>query len=324
MPDAPQSGNHKLVAVSCVDSAQDRLDVFLTRSAGNTSRAVVQRAIRDGHVRLNGKVVSRPSRPVHAGDTVQWTKVPLPPMVVTPEPIPLDIVYEDEALLVVNKPAGMPVHPGPGHQSGTLVNALLYHVGEGPLSEDFAQCTGLSTVYGAVGLIRPGIVHRLDMDTTGLLVVAKSNAVHRELAKQFEMRTTLRRYIGIVRGRPKNSSGIIDAPIGRHPADRKKMAVRPDGRKAVTSYRVNEDLVGAALVQFRLQTGRTHQIRVHARHIGHPILGDLMYGEPVPGISRQALHAELLGFVHPGTGADMVFERGIPEDMSRVLARLRR
>ncbi len=316
-------GKPELLEASCRDAAQERLDVFLAAAVSDTSRSAVQRAIRAGHVRINGKVMQRPSRTVHNGDTVQWQRIPVPPMVVMPEQIPLDIVFEDDSLLVVNKRAGMPVHPGPGHRSGTLVHALLGHVGAGPVTGKGALCEGLSDAHGATGPIRPGIVHRLDMDTSGLLVIAKNDAVHRGLAKQFEARSTNRQYIGIVRGRPKMPYGTVDAPIGRHPRDRKKMAVRMDGRRAVTTYHLAEDLHGAALLKFRLSTGRTHQIRVHARHIGHPILGDPTYGQPVPGLSRQALHAELLGFVHPITGATQVFERKMPADMAYVLARLR-
>ena len=317
-PESPE-----LLEVPCREATQKRLDVFLADSVTETSRSVVQRAIRDGWVRVNGNVVQRPSRVVHIGDNVQWHRVPVAPMVVEPERIPLDIVFEDSSLLVVNKPAGMPVHPGPGHSSGTLVNALLHHAGTGPVKEDSLPPVGLSSPYEARGSIRPGIVHRLDMNTTGLLVVAKNDAIHRGLAKQFEMRTILRQYVGIVRGRPKMLSGTIDAALGRHPRDRKKMAVRSDGKRAVTTYHVEEDLYGAALVKFKLQTGRTHQIRVHACHIGHPVLGDPSYGEPMPGLTRQALHAELLGFVHPLTRADAVFRCDIPADMVRVLQQLR-
>ena len=321
------------VQVACEDRALDRLDVFLARSVENTSRSALQRAIRQGQVLVNGRAVLRVSATVAYGDVVRWRRVPQAPSLVPPEPLPLDIVYEDPYLMVVDKPAGMPVHPGAGHRTGTLVNALLHHVGAGPLDPLApGPCDGLSAAHTTSGPVRPGIVHRLDKDTTGLLVVAKDDVTHRALARQFEARSARRRYAGIVRGRPDPASGVIDAPIGRDPRDRKKMAVTSRGRRAVTAFETTEVFHQAALLRFSLQTGRTHQIRVHARHIGHPILGDSTYGGKGPreqggsmlaGLARQALHAERLGFVHPQTGREEVFVSRLPDDMLEVLGRLR-
>lgn len=331
-PPAGASGGPLPVEVRCRDAASDRLDVFLARSVEDTSRTALSRAIRQGHVSVNGKVELRPSARVGYGDSVRWRRVPPPPSIISPEPLPLSISYEDNRVIVVDKPAGMPVHPGAGHRSGTLVNALLHHVGAGPVDAAAPDsCKGLSGAHAATGPVRPGIVHRLDKDTTGLLVIARDDAAHRVLASQFEARSVLRRYVAIVHGSPVPISGIIDAPIGRDPRDRKRMAVTERGKRAVTQYEITEAFDGASLVRFRLHTGRTHQIRVHARYMGHPLVGDAtyalgkfrthrMHGE----ISRQALHAELLGFAHPQSGREMEFSSDMPEDMQRVLRRLRK
>ncbi len=226
-----------------------------------------------------------------------------------PEAIPLDVVYEDADLLVVNKPAGMTVHPSPGHSSGTLVNAVLARVPDLP---------------GIGGTLRPGIVHRLDKGTSGLLVVAKSDEAQRSLASQLKAHTVVRTYLAIVRGRVRRDAGMISAPVGRHPVHRKRIAVTPRGREAVTHYTALERFPAATLVACRLETGRTHQIRVHMTHIGHPVLGDPVYGRTrVPEMQRQALHAARLEFTHPRTGRRLTCTAPIPEDFTRLLARLR-
>ncbi len=331
-PEAYIQGNPVSVVFRCREAASKRLDVFLAGSAEDTSRTAISRAIRQGHVSVNGKVELRPSAPVSYGDEVGWRRVPPPPAIISPEPLPLSIPYEDNRVLVVDKPAGMPVHPGAGHRSGTLVNALLHHVGSGPLdSSSPERCSGLSSAHAATGPVRPGIVHRLDMDTTGLLVVAKDDVAHRALASQFEERSVLRRYAAIVHGTPIPASGTIEAPIGRDPRDRKRMAVTECGKRAVTEYETTEAFGTASLLRFRLRTGRTHQIRVHARHMGHPLLGDATYASQRHAartlhkeIARQALHAEVLGFLHPQSGREMVFSSELPGDMQRVLRRLRK
>lgn len=231
------------------------------------------------------------------------------PFTVGPEAIPLEVVYADADVLVVNKPAGLTVHPAPGHPRGTLVNAVL------------AQVTGLA---GIGGPLRPGIVHRLDKDTSGLLVIAKSDAAYRSLTAQLRERRVARTYLALVRGTPRRDAGSVAEPIGRHPTQRTRMAVSARGRSALTHYRVVERLPGATLLECTLETGRTHQIRVHLRHIGHPILGDPVYGVPgVPEISRQALHAARLEFTHPRSGERLVFRAPLPADFAALLARLR-
>ena len=336
-----------------------RLDVYLTSKLPNATRAKVQRGIREGRVDVNGAPQTRPSTPVQPGDRIVCRILRPPPIEVAPEPIPLDVVYEDARLLVVNKPAGMVVHPAYGHRSGTLVNALLHHVGAGPLSaddlaeddaEDDAEDeeVGLSTATAAPRFegdltIRPGLVHRLDKDTSGLLVVAKDDAAHAALAAQFEQRTIRRRYLALVWGVPDPPEGRLETWLGLDPRDRKRVAVRPEGegKWAATNYETVEAFAFTALVRFRLETGRTHQIRVHARHLGHPILNDATYGGDriVAGpdiqrrraffrnlfaaMPRQALHAHTLGFRHPETGDELDFEAPLPDDVAHVLGRLR-
>ncbi len=332
----------------------ERLDVYLTRCLPNATRAKVQRGIRQERVQVNGAVVTRPSHTVQAGDCIVCRLPKPPPIEARPEPIPLDVVYEDDHLLVVNKPAGMVVHPAYGNRTGTLVNALLHHVGAGTLNvddvedEEADEEVGLSTMNAAPSYagdpgIRPGIVHRLDKDTSGLLVVAKDDETHAGLARQFAERTIRRRYLALVWGVPDPPAGRVEAPLGRDPRDRKRMAVVPPerGKYAVTHYELVEPLAFTALVAFRLETGRTHQIRVHARHIGHPVLGDPTYDGmairrgPTHGtrqaffrnlferMPRQALHAHTLGFTHPLTGEALDFSAPLPEDMAYVLERLR-
>ena len=338
-----------------------RLDRYIARFLLNASRTKVQRGIKEGRVSVNGTVVDRASYVVQAGDVIVCRILRPPPIEAAPEAIPLDVVFEDEYLLVVDKPAGMVVHPAYGNRTGTLVNALLHHVGAGPLRFDAGEDgegeaeddegeedVGLSTVNAAPAragdvAVRPGIVHRLDKDTSGLIVVAKDDVTHRALAAQFFHRTIRRRYLALVWGVPDPPAGHVETFLGRDPRDRKKMAVVPEarGKHAVTHYETLEPLAYTALVAFRLETGRTHQIRVHARHLGHPVLGDATYGGTTlqhglttakrkaffhnlfARMPRQALHAHTLGFTHPATGEAMDFTAPVPADMQYVLDRLR-
>ena len=333
-----------------------RLDVYLTSKLPNVTRAKVQRGIREGDVDVNGITRTKVSHPVQPDDLIVCRIMRPPPIEVVPEDIPLDIVFEDEWLLVVNKPAGMVVHPAFGHRSGTLVNALLYHVGGSAISaddldedeEDGDDVVGLSTATASPRFegdltIRPGLVHRLDKDTSGLLVVAKDDFTHSELARQFINRTIRRAYLAIVWGTPDPENGRVETWLGRSTKDRKKIAVVSEnrGKWAVTNYTTVENFQYTSLLRFRLETGRTHQIRVHAKHIGHPILGDSTYGGDTlrygPQTSkrrqffqnlfkrmpRQALHAHTLGFLHPRSGVEHDFEAPLPKDIEHVLERLR-
>ena len=299
---------------------RERLDVFLTHHVENATRSKVQHAIKEGFVTVDGKIV-KPSHKISPGEVISVT-IPKPPSPdVVPENIPLEILFEDNYLLVVNKPAGMVTHPAYGNYSGTLVNALLYHCND-----------RLSTVND---LTRPGIVHRLDKDTSGLMVVAKDDTTHAHLAKQFSRRTTEREYWAFVWGRfeKKGREGIIEATLGRSKSDRKKFAVSAIGKSAITEYKVLEEFEYLSLVRLKLRTGRTHQIRVHLHHIGHPVFGDPTYGgrriawggtdkkkkEEVQNllkiITRQALHAKTIGFMHPATKEFVRFDSDLPQDM---------
>ena len=293
------------------EDAGSRLDAFLALNLEGKTRSAVQKLMDQGKVLVNGKT-GRKNDKVKPGDSIQ-VEIPEPePLELLPQDIPLDIVYEDEHLLVVNKPKGMVVHPAPGNPDGTLVNALLYHCGE--------------SLSGINGVIRPGIVHRIDKDTSGLLMVAKNDLAHQSLAAQIAAHTFTRMYNTVVYGNLKTDEGTISAPIARHPTDRKKMAVVPGGREAVTHYRVLERLSGFTLVECRLETGRTHQIRVHMAHIGHPVVGDPVYGPKkcITSLNGQCLHARLLGFVHPATGEYMEFDSGLPPYFTDFLEKLRR
>ena len=296
-----------------IEAGEARLDAFLAAQEElGLSRSYVKKLIEDGHVSVTGKVAAKAGQIVRAGDEIR-VGVPDPePVSLAAEAIPLDVVYEDEDLVVVNKPRGLVVHPAVGHWSGTLVNALLDHV------EDLE---------GIGGEMRPGIVHRLDKETTGLLVVAKNDTAHHSLSEQIRLRTVKREYWAIVHGSPKSESGRIEAPIGRHPGDRKRMAVNlKNGRDAVTSFKVLERFKAAyTLVSCRLETGRTHQIRVHMLYIGHPVVGDPVYGTRKAhlGMTAQALHARVLGFTHPRTGEWMEFTAPPPDDFNQALAQLR-
>jgi 23S rRNA pseudouridine1911/1915/1917 synthase len=300
---------------------KERLDIFLTHHVENATRNKVQSAIHEGTVLIGGKR-TKPSHLVAPGEIIHVTLPKAPPQQALPENIPIKVVYEDEDLLIVNKPAGMVTHPAYGNYAGTLVNALLYH------------CNRLSTLND---LTRPGIVHRLDKDTSGLMVIAKTDAAHAKLARQFATRTIQREYWAIVWGTFKERSGVIETLLGRSKSDRKKMAVVEGGRHAVTEYTVIEQFPYLALVQLKLRTGRTHQIRVHLAHINHPVFGDPTYnGRHIvagPGtpkqktdvqhllklMSRQALHAKTIGFVHPSTRKEMYFDSTLPDDMKSIV-----
>ncbi|MEX0765875.1 MAG: RluA family pseudouridine synthase [bacterium] len=292
-----------------VDEAHSgtRLDAFLARHLPALSRSRIKTLIASGRVSLDG-ARAKPATPVRRGQRVEVEVPAQPRREVEPEPIPLDVLYEDGSLMVINKPAGLAVHPGAGRARGTLANAILARVPQLRNDTD-----------------RPGIVHRLDKDTSGALVVAKTPEAQDVLQAQVAARTVDRRYVALVHGDVQQLEGTIAARIGRHPRRRTKMAVRPDGREAVTRYRVVERFPGFTLIEARLLTGRTHQIRVHFAHLGHPVVGDPLYGgrRETLGLTRQALHAWRLGFTHPQTGNVMSFEAPLAEDIAQVLAWLR-
>ncbi len=291
------------------EQARQRLDRFLALELPQFSRSRLQALIQQGLVRLNGKQ-PRAREMVRAEDSVQIEIPPAEKIEARPESIPLEILFEDDALLVINKPAGMVVHPGAGNPEHTLVNALLAH------------CTSLS---GIGGQQRPGIVHRLDKETSGCLVVAKTDVAHRELSKQFAARTLKKTYLALVAGRLKNSSGLVDAPITRHPVHRQKMAIAKSarGRSAETEYRVVRVGTEMSLVECQLHSGRTHQIRVHLAHLGNPVLGDKLYGsKSARHFQRQMLHAWRLGFVHPISHQPKDFEAPLPPDFRAVVEEL--
>lgn len=303
------------------EAAGSRLDVLLARSVPELSRARIQALVRGGHARVDDVPVDDPSRKVRAGERLRLSVPPPEPAEPHPEDLPLSVLYEDEHLLVLEKPAGMVVHPAPGHAGGTLVNALLAHCGE--------------SLSGIGGVARPGIVHRLDRDVSGVMVVAKHDRAHVGLAGQFTVHSVERVYEAILHGVPSPASGTVDRPIGRHPIDRKRMAVVGGGKRAVTHYRVLEAAgTLAARVELRLETGRTHQIRVHMQALGHPLLGDPVYRprrERLPrevhawlsGLGRILLHARVLGFTHPVTGERLRFETPPPACFDEAMARLR-
>lgn len=292
-----------------------RLDLALGSLFPQNTRSFYQARIEEGHVTLNGSVVTKAGKKGKAGQTV-CVLVPQPEAVeILPEPIPLDILYEDQDLIVVNKPKGMVVHPAPGHSTGTLVNALLFHCAD--------------SLSGINGVMRPGIVHRIDRDTTGSLAAAKNDAAHACLAAQFKDHSITRSYRAIVHGRLSRDEITVDAPIGRHPQDRKRMAVLSKGqgtsRRAVTHVRVLERFRQYTYVECVLETGRTHQIRVHLAHIGHPVLGDEVYGpKRCPfHLEGQTLHAMILGFIHPSTNQYMEFAAPLPAYFQELLDKLK-
>ena len=286
----------------------ERLDRFLADRNTGLSRSRLHSLIAEGMVTLNG-AAGRPSQRVRAGDRVTLI-VPAPRVAdVSPQPIPLTVVYQDAELIVVDKPAGLSVHPGPGHPDGTLVNALL------------ALCPDIQ---GVGGVIRPGIVHRLDKDTSGLMVVAKTEAVHRSLSEQIKARKVDKGYLALAIGVPDPPQGRVDAPISRDPRHRKRMAVVLGGRDSRTAYRVLERIAGYSLLELDLETGRTHQIRVHLAYLGHPLLGDGVYGKRSPLLERHFLHAHRLGFQHPLSGETLELRSELPPDLAQVVEELRR
>lgn len=298
----------KLIPID-VNDIDKRLDVFMAER-GNLTRSASQKLLNDGLVKVNGKVISK-SYKVKLNDVIEFE---IPEVVESenkPQNIDIDIVYEDEHLLVVNKPRGMVVHPAAGNPDNTLVNALLYHCGD--------------SLSGINGVIRPGIVHRIDKDTSGLLVVAKNDFAHVSLAEQIKEHSFDRYYEAVCCGRFKEDKGTVDAPIGRHPKDRKKMAIVSDGRHAVTHYEVICNYKGFSHVKFKLETGRTHQIRVHVSSKGHPIVGDRIYGaRDSLGIEGQCLHAKTISFIHPVTKKLMNFDSELPDYFKSILSKLRR
>ena len=331
---AAAAGTPTTLTVAPADAGM-RLDAYLAGRAPDLSRSRAKALILSGHVAIDGTAATEPRRAVTAGETVVVTLPPPEPAEPQAETIPLDVVYEDADLIVINKPAGLVVHPAAGNQTGTLVNALIAHCG--------------ATLSGIGGVSRPGIVHRLDKDTSGLMVVAKTDRAHRSLAEQFADHGRTgpleRGYLALVWGAPSRHEGTIDAPLGRSVRNREKIEVkRSGGREAITHFFVRERYGPkskppiAALVECRLETGRTHQIRVHMAAIGHPVIGDRTYGAgfatktallPEParslaaGFPRQALHAYLLGFAHPATGAEMTFEASLPDDMADLVRTLK-
>lgn len=330
---APAGGAGTVRVEATRETAGVRLDVFLARALEDLSRARLKALIEGGHVRVGGAEVGEPARRVNAGEVVTVRVPPPVPAAPRPEPIPLAIAFEDEDVVVVDKPAGLVVHPGAGHASGTLVNALLHHCG--------------ASLSGIGGVERPGIVHRLDRETSGLMVVAKNDRAHRALSAQFADHgregPLERTYIAVVWGVPDPTAGTVEAPIGRHPRDRQRFAVvRAGGRHAVTHFSVAERFPAAdpvaSLLECRLETGRTHQIRVHLAHVGHPLLGDPLYGAgfrtkanrlpetaraALSRLGRQALHAGVLGFAHPRTREAMRFTSGPPAALAELIGALR-
>ena len=292
------------------EDAGKRLDAWLAEQTELT-RSAAQKLVEAGRVTADGKPLAKNTR-LTGRETIS-VLLPEPEAVdLVPQDIPLDVVYEDDDVIVVNKPKGLVVHPAPGHPDGTLVNALLYHCG--------------SSLSGINGELRPGIVHRIDRDTSGLIIAAKNDFAHVRLAAQLQDHTLARTYRCIVMGNLREDAGTVNAPIGRCPADRKKMAVVAGGRNAVTHWMVLERYPGAAYVECRLETGRTHQIRVHMAYIGHPILGDTVYGnrKSVPGLRGQCLHAVGLKFIHPRTGEPVQLTCPLPEEFEKQLEKYRR
>ena len=287
------------------EHARMRLDLFLVKSLPEFSRSRIQQLIRAGFVRVGG-ATTRSHQSVRTGDQIELTEPPNEKVQTEPEAIPLTILYEDDDLIVINKAAGMTVHPGSGHREHTLVNALLHH------------CPALS---GIGGKERPGIVHRLDKETSGCLVAAKNDLTHRELSKQFAARTVEKIYLALVTGKLRKARGIIENTIGRHPVHRQRMSVSSlRGRAAKTEYRLLRSSELASLVECRLHTGRTHQIRVHLHHLGHPILGDKVYAPRLArDFTRQMLHAWKLGFRHPRTDEWKVWEAPLPDDFNQAI-----
>lgn len=303
----------KQLTVSPSDAGR-RLDQYLSEVCEIT-RSMAQKLCEEGNVLRGGKIASKNEK-LKAGDAIEITIPDPEPTEALPENIPIEIVYEDGDLLVVNKPKGMVVHPAPGNYTGTLVNALLYHCGD--------------SLSGINGVIRPGIVHRIDKDTSGLLIVAKNDKAHLSLAEQISTHSFLRSYEAVAVGRFREERGTVHAPIGRHPTDRKKMAIVPDGRDATTHWQVLTQFAGYTHVKCVLETGRTHQIRVHLSSTGHPLFCDTVYGgghtplekQMASAVAGQCLHARTIGFVHPITGKEMFFESDLPDYFTALLKKL--
>ena len=292
------------------EESGERIDALLSRKFPALSRSLIQKCMEAGTVTVNGKPVKKNAR-ANAGDEIVFAFPETESLPVEPQNIPLDIVYEDEDIIIVNKARGMVVHPAPGHPDGTLVNALLYRCGD--------------SLSGIGGVQRPGIVHRIDKDTSGLLAVAKNDFAHQGLSAQLSDHSLCREYVAVVNGNFREESGVVDRPIGRHPVDRKRMAVtEKNSKRAVTHWEVLENYRGYSMVLCRLETGRTHQIRVHMASIGHPLLGDGLYGAKCPdkGLEGQCLHARRLCLIHPRTGEALQFEAPLPDYFNEILARL--
>ncbi len=304
-----------MIDIQITENSGSRLDSYLAQELSDISRSRLQKLIKDGNVQLNGQICTSKKETVKPGDRLQISIPEAQPLDLQPEAIPLEILYEDDSLMIINKPAGLVVHPAAGHADGTLVNAVLSH------------CPNLA---GIGGVQRPGIVHRLDKDTTGAIVIAKTDQAHQHLQAQLKAKTARREYLGIVYGSPRTESGTIDQPIGRHLVDRKKMAVVPvekRGRLAVTHWQVQERLGNYTLVRFQLETGRTHQIRVHSAFIGHPIVGDPIYSSGHSlgvNLTGQALHAWKLKLQHPVTGEFIEAIAPLPASLTTLLEVLRR
>ena len=288
-----------------------RLDAFLARAMEDLTRSAAAKAIEEGRVLVSGKVPSK-SLKLTGNETIEFTPEEPAPIDAVPQDIPLDVVYEDDDVIVVNKPSGLVVHPAPGHPDGTLVNARLFHCG--------------ASLSGVGGALRPGIVHRIDRDTSGLIIAAKNDYAHQFLSAQLADHTLARTYECIVVGNLREDSGTVDAPIARDSRDRKRMAVVPGGRRAVTHWTVLARYPGYTHVQCRLETGRTHQIRVHMAYLGHPILGDTVYGakKPVPGLTGQCLHAVGLQFIHPRTKELVSLSCPLPGEFTAALRKIDR
>ena len=308
---------------STVDEARDglRLDRALGELFTDYSRNFLANLVTDGRVRVDGVPATKPSQRVTAGQKLEIDVPEAAPAGIESQDLPLTVLYEDADVVVIDKPAGLVVHPAAGHADGTLVNALLFHVKD---------------LSGVGGEIRPGIVHRLDKDTSGVMVIAKHDAAHRKLTEAWNTERVRKEYIALVYGTPSSERGTVDAPVGRDPRDRKKMAVVAGGRAAITDYEVAERLRYVSLLRCRLRTGRTHQIRVHMKHLGHPIVGDPAYSGPqwrgipdkrvqklLSSLERQMLHAARITFTHPSTGAPMTFDAPLPRDFADVIAALR-
>lgn len=307
-----QEPQNETLSFEYEEMEEERLDLYLSRMTGATSRTYLQKLIKEGHVTVNGHVIKVKKEKLKHGDLVTLELPPPEPMTLQPEALPIDVVYEDDELLVVNKASGMVVHPAPGSNTGTLVHGLLHHC-EGRLS-------------GINGVARPGIVHRLDKDTSGLMMVAKTDRAHQALAEELKNQKSIRRYCALVVGAMKQDEGRIEGPIGRDPKNRLRMAIVEGGKPAVTHYKVIRRFKHYTLVECRLETGRTHQIRVHMRSIGHPIVGDPLYGTKTPlfPLDGQFLHAKTLGLTHPVTKELMIFESALPDRFTAALEKIER